>query len=107
MFRPPRPTSSNWKHRSLSRPLHRAPASSPLTSFHGTTHDPGVRGHAVATKRLWVRGRLDGVRAEPVAVGLFRSPEGQRSLKRGPGLTCRAAYSEWLLSASGVMERIT
>ena len=65
---------------------------------HGTTHDPGVRGHAVATKGLWVRGRLDGVRAEPVAVGLFRPPEGQRSLKRGPGLACRAAYSEFATS---------
>ena len=73
---------------------------------HGTTHDPGVRGHAVATKGLWVRGRLDGVRAEPVAVGLFRSPDGQQSLKRGPGLTCRAAYSEFATSPSKAGARI-
>ena len=42
--------------------------------------------------------RLDGVRAEPVAVGLLRSFEGQRGLKRGPGLACRAAYSEFATS---------
>ena len=40
---------------------------------HGTTDNPGVRGHAVVAKRLRLCRRLDGMRAEPDAVGLLRA----------------------------------
>src|SRR5689334_7097111 len=37
----------------------------------------------MATKGLRFRGRLDGVRAEPTAVDLFRSASGEQSMKLG------------------------
>ena len=50
---------------------------------HGTTNDPGVRGHAVVAEGVRLRGRLDGVRAKPDAVGLLRSADGEQSMKFG------------------------
>ena len=38
---------------------------------YGTTHDPGLPSHAVVAEGVRFRGRLDGVRAEPDAVGLL------------------------------------
>ena len=43
---------------------------------HGTTDDPGVRGHAVVAEGLRLCRRLDGMRAEPDAVGLLRASGG-------------------------------
>jgi DDE domain len=44
--------------------------------LHGTTDDPGVRSHAVAAEGFRILGRVDGVRAEPDARVLLRSPAG-------------------------------
>src|SRR3954469_11520639 len=41
-----------------------------------TMDDLGLRSHAVAAKGLWFRRGVDGVRAEPAVVGLFRSLAG-------------------------------
>ena len=61
---------------------------------HGPTDNPGVRSHAVAAQRVRVCRRLDGQGAEPAAVGLFRAPPGEQSLKREPVLAHRAAEGE-------------
>jgi transposase-like protein len=43
---------------------------------YGAAHHSGVRSDAVAAPGLWLCGRVDGVRAEPAARSLFRSPAG-------------------------------
>jgi transposase, IS6 family len=46
---------------------------------HGTTDDPGVRGHAVAAEGVRLCRRLDSMRAEPVLLVCFGLPAANKA----------------------------